>query len=318
METAEREALWVALADLWLDTELDEAWLRRIAEAVRASGCDPFELERVLRRELAPFLNGNVRTPAGEWAGFDPAWVVAGARRARAAGPLVRGVRSLLPLPGAVRGDLDRVRALVWENEDVRDAPARRSSLRVGSVLTAIGALALLVGAAWPGALRVFLLGFPQLFLVVPLLACWIMGLVLLGGVALVAGPPDLRRTSVLALATMALAALLVRLDVPQRVALALHRDALAELLEEAANDAWSGPPLDRRVGLYRVERVVRDARGGVYLRTLTGPGGIGPVTLSYGFAHRPNAEGSPFGNAQYELRPLGGEWFAFSASDDF
>ncbi|MDH0098568.1 hypothetical protein L1F06_024475 [Ectopseudomonas hydrolytica] len=44
---AGREEVWLALADLWLDIELDEPWLRSIAAVLRNSGLGRAELERI-------------------------------------------------------------------------------------------------------------------------------------------------------------------------------------------------------------------------------------------------------------------------------
>jgi hypothetical protein len=78
---AAREELWVAMSDLWLDTELPEERLAEIAGIVRKSGLSRAELESVFESELAPILGANTLAPAGEWAGFDPAWVCEQARR---------------------------------------------------------------------------------------------------------------------------------------------------------------------------------------------------------------------------------------------
>lgn len=71
------------MSDLWLDSELDPARLREIADVVRESGLGRAELEDVFALELAPFLGSNQRVVAGEWAGFDPEWVCAQARALR-------------------------------------------------------------------------------------------------------------------------------------------------------------------------------------------------------------------------------------------
>lgn len=39
--------------------------------------------------------------------------------------------------------------------------------------------------------------------------------------------------------------------------------------------------------------------------------------TLSFGFAYRPNLDGTPFGNAYYHTSHLFGEWYVFRVSDD-
>ena len=71
----DRKQLWIAMSDLWLDSELSEEWLRQIAEVVAGSGLDEDELDQVFKYELAPFLGGNHLITAGEWQGFDPQWV---------------------------------------------------------------------------------------------------------------------------------------------------------------------------------------------------------------------------------------------------
>jgi len=109
-----REQLWIALSDLWLDTELSTARVEAIAAVVRASGRPRIEVEDVLRRELAPFLDANLRSPAGVWSGFDPEWVCAQAR-ARAVRPR-RGGGGL----GAVRDLWERVASSAFGDEGAR------------------------------------------------------------------------------------------------------------------------------------------------------------------------------------------------------
>ena len=72
---------------------------------------------------------------------------------------------------------------------------------------------------------------------------------------------------------------------------------------------ACQGAALDRRLGIYHVDRLAADPRGGVYFRTHTGADGIGPDTMSYGFAFRPNPVGTPFGRAGYGYSHLFGDW---------
>jgi hypothetical protein len=54
------------------------------------------------------------------------------------------------------------------------------------------------------------------------------------------------------------------------------------------------------------------------FFRTHTGPDGLGPDQTSYGFAFRPNDQGTPFGNAHYQHHHLFGGWYAFAASNDW
>jgi hypothetical protein len=45
---------------------------------------------------------------------------------------------------------------------------------------------------------------------------------------------------------------------------------------------------------------------------------GIGPDTMSYGFAFKPNPEGTPFGRSGYSYSHVVGDWYVFSASNDY
>jgi hypothetical protein len=88
--------------------------------------------------------------------------------------------------------------------------------------------------------------------------------------------------------------------------------------IDTAPISRYGGKPLGHRLGFYSVDRYAADPRGGAYFRTHAGPDGIGPDTMSYGFAHRPNPEGSPFGRAGYHLSHVVGDWYVFSASNDY
>lgn len=70
-----RTPLWEALADFWLDTELADDQLDHIARVIAAS---PYSLETVMGihdEEVAPAVSANLLSVAGEWAGFDSAWL---------------------------------------------------------------------------------------------------------------------------------------------------------------------------------------------------------------------------------------------------
>lgn len=84
MDNAEldrRKPVWIALSDLWLDTEIDEKWAKRIAAVVSESRYTEQEVDDIFEFELAPFLGPNHRSVAGEWTGFDPEWVCQEARK---------------------------------------------------------------------------------------------------------------------------------------------------------------------------------------------------------------------------------------------
>lgn len=74
-EIATRRPVWIALSELFLDTGV-EAALPDIARILAASPYPLEELRRILDDEVAPVLQGNLLTTAGEWVGFDENWLV--------------------------------------------------------------------------------------------------------------------------------------------------------------------------------------------------------------------------------------------------
>jgi hypothetical protein len=76
-EVVRRKPVWIALSELWLDTELTDDDLRRIAGAMRRSGYTVGELRHIYLYEVAPVVFTNLLSVAGEWAGFDEEWLVA-------------------------------------------------------------------------------------------------------------------------------------------------------------------------------------------------------------------------------------------------
>lgn len=74
-EIARRLPVWTALSDLFLDTELDAPDFDRIAAMLSASGYAYAELRRIFEGEVAPVLGLNLYAVAGEWAGWDQAFV---------------------------------------------------------------------------------------------------------------------------------------------------------------------------------------------------------------------------------------------------
>lgn len=71
----ERTPVWTALSELFLDTELQEDDHSRIARVLAASPYSEEKLDEILRFEVTPVLRGNLLSVAGEWAGFDEAWL---------------------------------------------------------------------------------------------------------------------------------------------------------------------------------------------------------------------------------------------------
>lgn len=185
--------------------------------------------------------------------------------------------------------------------------------------LTALGAICLLSLAVWPGVLESVAFGFPFILLSLPLLGGWFLLLVVLAARDLTRTPASGRTcwglwSAAIMFSTMGL----LWFHAPQRVAFGFCSSTFRGLLETAPLADQEGAELNRRVGPYRVDRYAIDGRGGIYLRTHTWPDGISPDRMSYGFAFKPNVQGTPFGNAKYRRRHLFGDWFMFAASDDW
>jgi hypothetical protein len=90
-EVGRRKPVWAALSELWLDTELTEDDLRRIAGVMRRSGYSVGQLREIYLFEVAPVVSPNLLAVAGEWSGFDEGWLFSEAtRRARKRGLVLR------------------------------------------------------------------------------------------------------------------------------------------------------------------------------------------------------------------------------------
>jgi hypothetical protein len=186
--------------------------------------------------------------------------------------------------------------------------------------LTVLGGFGLLSLAVWPGILEDAIFEIPFFCLSLPLLGCWFFLLVglALRDLAWKPAPSTKRRqwglwSAAVMFGTMAL----LWFHVPQRLVFALCCSELRGLVDATPVDAIRSKELGRQIGPYWVDRYGTDRRGGVYFRTHTGPDGIGPDQMSYGFAFQPNDQGTPFGNAGYRCRHLFGDWYVFAASDD-
>jgi hypothetical protein len=70
-----RRPLWVALSELWLDTELSAEDLEHIGRVMADSDLTIEQLRHVYLVEVAPVVSPNLLMVAGEWAGFDEEWL---------------------------------------------------------------------------------------------------------------------------------------------------------------------------------------------------------------------------------------------------
>ncbi|NOS70810.1 MAG: hypothetical protein HOP33_12870 [Verrucomicrobia bacterium] len=72
----ERLPIWKALSEFFLDTELQQENLERIARILAASDHSEDELENILICEVCRGCRINALLPAGEWVSFDEDWLV--------------------------------------------------------------------------------------------------------------------------------------------------------------------------------------------------------------------------------------------------
>lgn len=73
-DLANREPVWLALSDMFLDTDtsLSRPWR---VEQLSKSPYSLDQIESILVEEVFPVCKYNLISVAGEWAGFDPLWL---------------------------------------------------------------------------------------------------------------------------------------------------------------------------------------------------------------------------------------------------
>jgi hypothetical protein len=96
-----RRAVWIALADLFLDTDTTSS-IPVAARACVDAGYSASEARIIWRHEVTPALWPNIWSVAGEWAGWDEAWLVDRIERQRGRWP---------NRPGAIGSLIYRLRA---------------------------------------------------------------------------------------------------------------------------------------------------------------------------------------------------------------
>lgn len=68
--------MWIAVSDLWRDTELQDYEIEHIAEALVESRYTKDELHEIYAFEVAPLVWGNLMTAVPTvWAGFNEDWL---------------------------------------------------------------------------------------------------------------------------------------------------------------------------------------------------------------------------------------------------
>lgn len=79
----QRKLIWIALSELYLDTELSNQDFDRLAEVFKKSVFTLDEIRSIDVFEVFPVLQPNLLSVAGEWAGFDKDWLFAECQKRR-------------------------------------------------------------------------------------------------------------------------------------------------------------------------------------------------------------------------------------------
>ncbi len=115
MPDESRVAAWAVLAELFLDTQIDENSQSRIAARLRALPFSREELAEILRSEVAPAFGSNLFAVAGEWSGWSEEQVLAQIRHAQRPRP-ARRLRNRTKASLAMRmitSDWERISRLI-------------------------------------------------------------------------------------------------------------------------------------------------------------------------------------------------------------
>ena len=70
-----RKQIWLALSELYLDTELDTADFDRMVSTLKQTNLSLDEIKNIDLYGVFPLLQPNLLSVAGEWAGFDEEWL---------------------------------------------------------------------------------------------------------------------------------------------------------------------------------------------------------------------------------------------------
>jgi hypothetical protein len=126
------------------------------------------------------------------------------------------------------------------------------------------------------------------------------------------------RGSAVIVLLCLLITPLLLYTDTPRRLVFLQHQADFETLLEGAPSPGnHAVVPLNADLSVFWIDQWGTDARGGTYFRTMSGRADGKAERRSFGFAYKPNAAGSPFGDGRYALWHLTGDWYSFSATDD-
>jgi hypothetical protein len=73
----ERQPIWIALSDFYLDTELQANDFKQIASKIKESQYSLEEVKAINKTEVFPVLYANLLSVAGVWSGFEEQWLLA-------------------------------------------------------------------------------------------------------------------------------------------------------------------------------------------------------------------------------------------------
>lgn len=73
----QKKPVWQALSAFYLDADLGDDEFEAIFQRLASSGFSLKELEFINLTEVAPVLQSNLRSVAGEWTAFDQEWLSA-------------------------------------------------------------------------------------------------------------------------------------------------------------------------------------------------------------------------------------------------
>jgi len=189
--------------------------------------------------------------------------------------------------------------------------PLRNQSMLRINILCIIGGLGLLILSIYPGFVS-------RWFIILALPLIGALGLawcIILIRAASGKRPPIPPLEILFAPIVVCLTFALLRYYIPRRIVFRAHQSAFERSLASAPAPGKLAP-LNKWLGLYHVDSIAADPRGGIYFRTSTSADMID--TYSYVFASSPNDEGSTFGNAYYVIRPITRDWYWFQTNNDW
>lgn len=91
----DRLKIWQALSEFFLDTEITETTFDHVARVLQETGYPAEKVHDILWGEVYPVLEANLRSVAGEWAGWSDAWLLAHLR-VRDHSPVIQGKASII------------------------------------------------------------------------------------------------------------------------------------------------------------------------------------------------------------------------------